>query len=215
MSMLVSALIAEITTETGDSDSTTQDKILVFIKDALRVLTRFVKERSIINRTTLSLTSGAQTVDISSLVDFREEYALWIEVNGRRNPIIRTSRDTFNIIYSSNSTGRPELYRIISNANTIEFERKADQAYTINLEYFGETSVITTGSTLSMRDDIIKIIKDLTFTKVYKDREEENKEANSNALAVAGIDKLNVDFHRQEDPDFITSDDDFVTNVFE
>lgn len=212
--MLVSDLVKEITDVTGDADSTTQDKILIFVKDALRRIPRFAKHRSIINRTTLSLSNNAQTVSISSLTDFFEEYSMWIEVDGRREFIIKPNKDEFNKIYSSNATGRPQLFRIISNANTIEFERKADQAYTITFEYLGTSSVITTGTTLAFRDDVIEVLKDLTWVGVYKDREEEKKQSDAELLGAIGLERLEVEFHRQEDPDFISSSSEEISNIF-
>lgn len=213
--MTVQELIDEITTKTGDSDSTTESKILGAIKSALRRIPRQAKERSVINRTTLSLASGAQTIDISSLTDFFEEYSMWTEVDGKRRFITKVSKDKFNLEYSSNATGRPEMFRIISNANTIEFERKADKAYTITFEYFGNSSNVTTASTLSFRDDIIEIIKDIALTEVFEDREEDDKRSRRDQVAAAGLEKLEADFHRQEDPDFITAEDDFLVDAFE
>jgi len=212
--MTVQELITEITDVTGDSDSTTEAKILIFIKDALRRIPRFAKERSIINRTTLSLAADAQNLDISTLTDFFEEYAMWIEVDGRREPIVRASKDRFNRLYSSNAVGRPQIFRIISNANTIEFERKADQAYTVTFEYLGNSSLVTTATTLQFRDDINLILKDLTWVGVYKDREEESKQRDAEALSIAGLAELESAFHRQEDPNFITSDEDGVSHEF-
>jgi len=204
--MTVQELITEITDVTGDSDSTTEAKILIFIKDALRRLPRFAKERSVINRTTLTLANDAQTVSISSLVDFFEEYSMWIEVDGKRQMIVKISKDRFNEIYSSEATGRPQFFRIISNANTIEFERKADQAYTVTFEYLGNSSVVTTATTLQFRDDINLILKDLTWVQVYEDREEDEKRNRALERAVSGLQQLEDAFHRQEDPDFITTE---------
>lgn len=212
--MTVNELITEITDVTGDSDTSTTDKILIFVKDALRRLPRFAKERSVINRTTLSLSADAQTVSISSLTDFFEVYSMWIEVDGRREFIVKPSKDAFNKIFSSNATGRPQLFRIISNANTIEFERKADQAYTITLEYFGVDSNVTTATTLIFRDDINLILKDLVWEQVRFDREEMDKHEKSLAKAVAGLEELETAFHRQEDPDFISSSSEEVSNIF-
>jgi len=212
--MTVQDMIDEITTVTGDSDSTTQAKILIFVKDALRRLPRFAKERSIINRTTLTLAKDAQTIDISTLTDFFEEYSMWIEIDGRREFILKPNKDAFNKIYSSNATGRPQLFRIVENSNTIEFERKADKAYSVIFEYLGNNSNVTAVSTLIFRDDINLIIKDLTWEQVHTDREEISKHDEKLAKGVAGLDQLEIAFHRQEDPDFVSSSEEEVSNIF-
>ena len=160
------------------------------------------RHKAVLQTTTKSLAVNAQSIDISDLTDLVEVRRIWYIDDNERQIITRKERDRFNEIYSEDSSGEPSFYNN-KDDSTIEFDIKNDEARTLYIEYFGNSSAITTSSSISLRDDIIEILKDGALAYVWDNMEDEVKSGKAEDRFVAVLSKLEDDYEREEYPDYI------------
>lgn len=171
--MTLGEIITEITAEIGgdSTDTTLSSNLLMYCKASLRRLPKRVRDRSLVKIGSVSLSSGSQTASLPT--DFLKERMVWYVNDGRRVEIDRVHFKTFNAErYSSNAIAIPTQYRIYGAS--IEFQAKADQNYTIYLEYFQALTQnsITTSSDFAMREDAVEAFKDLVKSYYYRYEED-------------------------------------------
>lgn len=203
--MTVQELVDEIARKAlGNSsniDSDFQNVCLDAVRSALRRIPRFAKVRSVVKTVYATLNASTQSLDIFTITDFFEERQVYHLLSGKREIIHKLDYESFNEIYSNATTGQPQFYRIVGK--TLEFDKKADKNYTIYIEYFGNDSNVALTDTLTLRDDVLEIVKDGALEYVFDHLEDNNKSTRHGQKFIAGLEKLEVDYHRQEDPDFI------------
>lgn len=201
--MLFSALVDEVITEVGGDvdDSDLSDKVLGFTKSALRRFPRFARNRMIRAKKSGSLSAAAQTMSVpSGVVDI---LALFFEDSGtgKRRDIPRPGLRIFNEAYTSSGSGYPNF--AIIRTNTVEFDRPADQAYTIYFEVNQEIDDIAAGDTVAFSSDRIEILKDGIKYYYYKYVEDAELREESKAVFKGGLDELKKEYQREEMPDHV------------
>lgn len=203
--MTVQSLIDEIArkvlgrAENADDDLT--NLILDGIKSALRRLPRFAKTEVLEKTTTLALSSGSNQIDISSLTDFVRISKIYYVDDGRRYPIIKYS-GKFSDVYSEENEGSPYYYELMED--TLTFDKKADDDYTIYLVYFAmPDDSITTSDTLSLRNDVLEIVKNGATAYVWEGLDNRLKANDERQIFVAGLEKLEADYYRQKVPEYV------------
>ncbi|RLG44247.1 MAG: hypothetical protein DRN81_04960 [Thermoproteota archaeon] len=204
--MTVQNLINEIARKTiGNADNIDTDFtniVLDSIKSALRRLPRFARVKAVIQTTTKQYTATAQSIDISDLTDFVELRTIYYIDSNLRVRVDKKVREEFLDIYTTASSGKPQYYSNLDD-DTIEFDRPNDETRTLYLEYYGNTSTITTGSTVSLRDDIIEILKDGALAYVWEHLEDDGKATKSENRFILGLETLEDDTDNDETPDYI------------
>lgn len=160
--MTVNDLVTEAMDDVGadSTDSTLEAKFLGYFKGALRRLSLKARNRFLTNIISKTLASAGQTITLNTTDYFVRERVIYREKSGRRIPIEKPGAvATFNANYSSSKTGAPQLYRWY-NKLTIEFDRKADQEYTIYIDAFVEVDAVTLATTWEASTAVAEIIKD-------------------------------------------------------
>jgi len=183
--MLISEIRDEIISEVGGdtSDTTLQSLILTFMKGALRIFPAKARSRILVGIDTMTLSSGANTASApSGFIKEVSDQSVWRLNGGNRETIFRYQRDNFQEVYSSETTGNPKYFRVY--AKTFEFDRKADQDYTIYVEHFKEISSIVAGDTFVGNDTELAAMKELA-KKIYYFDYEEDKGRGETSLAIA------------------------------
>ena len=143
MNLTIAQVLTEIIKEVGGDTTDTDfaDIMLVFFKSGLRNVPTFIKDRLILVEETKTLTASAQSIDLSTLTNgfIKEENVWYVGSSGQRIPIIKpVTRQYFNSIYSISGVGKPSYYVI--NGKTMMFDKPADVATTIGLQFFKEIS---------------------------------------------------------------------------
>ncbi len=200
--MLVSAIVTEIITDVGGdtSDTDLTSRVLGYMKSSLRRLPDYYRDKSLKRVSSLSLASGDQTVSLPS--GFLSEVAVWREYQNRRQHItIQKDRQHFNDRYRTDSSGAPE--HVYLYASTMEFDKTADQAYTIYLENFYEIDDIDSGDTFAHNSSIAEIIKDGAKAYYYDYTEEETRATKWMKIFIGGLDKLDAKYIREAIPDHV------------
>lgn len=178
--MLISAIITEIVLEVGgdSSDSTFSTNMLTFLKAGLRRIPAFIRDRVFITIDSVTLSSGSATASLSGLASgLVKERAVWyVGDNNARIPIHRPpSINFFHENYNPSGSGAPQFYHIYGS--TIEFDKKANQAYTIGLDYFKEVSSIVAGDTFIGNEQMLEAVKDFCKMVYYRGYEEDEAKA--------------------------------------
>jgi len=177
MNLTISQIITEIVTEVGGdtSDSDFAASMLVFFKSGIRKVPIFARDRLILTQEEITLSASAQTLDLSTTTKgfIRENHVWYVGDNGVRVKISQPpSREYFNNLYNTNSTGKPTYY--IINGKTMQFEKKADEDLTIGIEFFKELSDIATGDTFFGDERLVEACKGLCKHVYYRDYEEDS-----------------------------------------
>lgn len=199
--MLISDLIDEIITEVGGdvTDTDLQTKTLGFIRSALRRFPRFTRNRMVRSQKSGSLSASAQTMAVpSGVVDILAAY--YLEA-GERKDIFRPKLPRFTEEYRSTGNGSPQYF--IVRTNTVEFDRPADQAYTIYFECNIEIDDVDSTDTWAHSSDRAEIMKDGAKAYYYGYVEDEAKESKSLTLFKAGLDALEREYAREELADHV------------
>lgn len=160
--MTVNDLVTEAMDEVGadSTDSTLEAKFLKFFKSTLRRLSLKARNRFLTNIISKTLASAAQTITLNTTDYFNRERHIYREASGRRIPIDKIgSVRTFDANYSSSNSGAPQFYRWY-NELIIEFDRAADQEYTILIDAFVEVDAVTLATTWTASTAVAEIIKD-------------------------------------------------------
>lgn len=199
--MLISEIRDEIITEIGgdSSDTDLQAKIFQFIKTALRRFPRHTKNRLLLTTSYATLNSGKNYLTIPTY--FIQERLIYLEENGNREPIQKLSLEDFTEKYNSSATGKPDYYRIIGNV--IEFDKTADQDYTIYVEHFKEVDNVNLTDGFFGDTSMVEILKDGVKYYYYLYAEDDARANNQLALFKAGLDELEADFISDDIPTHI------------
>lgn len=202
MNLTITQIITEIVTEVGGdtTDTTFAATMLVFLKSGMRKFPAFVKDRLLLVQEELPLALNAQTLALTGTTKgFLKENHIWYTTaTGQRVPIIPPqSRDYFNQIYQTSSPGKPSYY--IINGKTMQFDKKADEALTIGLEFFKEISDVTGSDTFFGDERTLEACKSLCKVGYYLDYEEdESKSARHERIASGIMLELESDYEDQE-----------------
>jgi hypothetical protein len=142
---------------------------------------------------TATLAAGAQTVSIPD--GFISERDVWVMSGGNRLRCEKALPEVFNDMYTSDSVGAPLYYRIYGT--TIEFYRKADQAYTVYFECFADPSDVTSASAFT---DVraIEVLKDGAKAYYYEYIEDNQKTVEKLSMFKGGLDELEARYISEE-----------------
>jgi hypothetical protein len=193
--MLLADIRAEIISEVGAdaADTALATKVDGFIKSALRRFPLLTRARFMLSIKTATLAAGAQTVELPT--GFISERDIWYQSGGDRLRCEQALSDVFNDMYTSESVGAPEYYRIYGT--TVEFHRKADQAYTLYFECFADPSDVTSASSFT---DIrsIEVLKDGAKAYYYEYIEDNQKSLEKLSMFKGGLDELEARYISEE-----------------
>lgn len=199
--MTILEIVQEVLSEVGEdsSDSELQTLLVGFAKSALRRFPRFTRNKMVrdkksgtlsLNATTMSLPSGVVTV----------ERMFYETTSGDRQEIEMPGLDQFNELYSGQASGAPQYATI--RQRTVEFDRKADQEYTIYFEAIIEIDNVTSSTEFIYSSDRLEILKDgIKFYYYYDYTEDTEKGASKGSLFSDGLNKLETEHTRDEMPD--------------
>lgn len=190
MNLTITQIITEIITEVGGdtSDSDFAAIMLVCFKSGIRKVPIFARDRLILVQEDLTLAAAAQTLDLTTLTNgFIKENHLWyVGTNGIRVPIYKPpSREYFNNLYNTGSSGKPTYY--IINGKTMQFEKKADESLTIGIEFFKELSDIETSDTFFGDERLLEACKGLCKHIYYRDYEEDSTKGKEHQIEARDI----------------------------
>lgn len=201
--MLISEIRDEIIADVGGdtADTGLQAIVLGNIKDALGRFPAYLQSRALTTIGTLTLAAGAGSVALSGLTGFVKERSIWIEKDGQRVVVIYKKRDVFNT-FKNTTIGAPEYYSIYEK--TMEVNRNADQAYTLNVDYFKSIRAVVAGDTFAGNDDQITALKDLAKFVYYTDYQEDANKGLIHMNAAKDIlGELDADYAEQEQGGYV------------
>lgn len=201
--MLISDIRDEIISEIGQdtSDTDFQTKMLKYMKSALRRFPRFARNRMLVSTKSGSLSAAASTMSLpDTIVSVRK---CWYQTtDNRRVEITRPGTDTFTEEYRGNGSGAPNYF--IVRQDTVEFDRPADQAYTIYFESFIEIDDVAAGDTWAHSNDRAEILKDGAKMNYYvQDAEDMEKGSFYADLFAKNLKLLEAEYLREEFPDYV------------
>lgn len=200
--MLVSSLITEIIKQVGgDADDTDLEaRVLTDFKSALRRLPDYYRDTSLKRVSSVTLSAAAQTASLPS--GTLSVVAMWRTHSNRRHEIvIQKDRGKFNEKYRTDISSAPEHAFIYGS--TIEFDKTADQNYTISVENFYEIDDVASTDTFAHNSSIAEIIKDGAKAYYYGYTEEESKESKWMAAFEDGLSKIDAKYIRDAVPDHV------------
>lgn len=203
--MTIQDIIDEVIQQVGGDvdDTELSTKLLIDAKSALRRFPIFRKTGICKSIASGSLYSAASTMTKpSGVVQIIGD--AWIEENGNRFEIIHEKNEAnFRDIYRGSSSGRPQYFHLVANSNTIEFDRKADQAYTVYFPALISIANITAATVWSYTDEEAEILKDGIKMNYYDTEEDDTLSSKFEARFSAGLAKLEEKWMREEYPDYI------------
>lgn len=169
--MTVQQIIDEIQAESviDLADAT----LLNHFKAGLRYISSLIEDRVFLAEGTVTLLSGYQTASLGGLSSaFTKERHVWYVSGGARVPIIKApSLAYFHDVYTTTGTGKPSYYRIYGT--TIQFDKLADEAVTIGLDYFKEISSVALVDTFLGDERLIQAAKYACKAEYYSSYEED------------------------------------------
>ena len=203
--MTVQSLIDEVARKVvGSSANADTDFInlaLDGVKSALRRLPRFARAQCLIETDYTTLLEGTQELNISSITGLVSIKEIYYVDDGERYEI-KKYEGKFSDVYSSSDDGEPAFYQL--RGDVITFDKLADQDYTIYLVYYATPdNDITVSSTLSLRNDILEVVKDGVLAYVWDGMEDDNKSSKAENRFVAGLTKIEEDYYRDITPEYI------------
>lgn len=194
----------EIVTDLGldPADEESNARVLTFIKAGLRRLPRHVRDRALTTIASDTLEAGNYTMCMPA--NFAKERELWHERDGKRIRIQRaTNQQAFHDEINKSAYGQPDTYRVVGK--TIEFNRRADQNYTIYIDYHKVTSInndltsVDEDDTFAGREDMVETFKELVKGLYIKDYEEDpQRAAGYLSIAQTELQKMSDDYMEQE-----------------
>lgn len=203
--MTVQEIIQEIVSEVVSDLAYTDARWLNYFKSASRLLPSFAQSRLFISEGTVTLTTGASSVILTSLSPkfISERSVWWVDTDGSPVTIDKAqSTSILKNLYSATASGKPELYQIKSQ--TIYFDKKADSALTIWLDYFKEISTVVLADTVAMDERVIEALKSFTKAQYFMQYEKDSESADWNSkLAAALVKKMNSEYENQEGQEHI------------
>ena len=203
--MTVQSLIDEIARKvvgsSANADTDFTNLALDGIKSALRRLPRFARTQCLIETDYTTLLEGTQELNVSSITGLVSIKEIYYVDDGERYEI-KKFEGKFKDVYSSSDSGEPAFYQL--RGDVVTFDKLADQDYTIYLVYYATPdNDITASSTLSLRNDILEVVKDGALAYVYEGMEDENKAAISQNRFIAGLTKIEEDYYRDITPEYV------------
>lgn len=169
--MTVQQIIDEIQAESviDLADAT----LLNHFKAGLRYISSLIEDRVFLAEGTITLSSGAQTASLGGLSSaFTKERHVWYVSEGARVTIAKPpSLAYFHDVYTTTGTGKPSYYRI--RGTTIQFDKLADEAVTIGLDYFKEISAVALVDTFLGDERLIQAAKYACKAEYYSSYEED------------------------------------------
>lgn len=180
MNLTIEQVITEIVTEVG-GDTTDDDFaaiMLVFFKSGIRKFPTFIRDRLLLVIEELTLSSGDQSLDLTTLTKgfLKENHVWWVGTNDNRLPIIPPPyREYFNRIYNTSGVGKPIYYVI--NEKTMLFEKKTDQDITVGIEFFKEISNVSTTDLFFGDERTLEACKELCKQGYFLDYEEDERKS--------------------------------------
>ena len=199
--MTISEIITEVMGDVGadTTDSGLTALMLTWTKATLRRFPRFARNRMMRAKKSGSLSAAASTMSVpSGVVDILK---LFYEESGERKEIERPGIDKFTEEYRGEGSGPPQY--CIVRTNTVEFDRPADQAYTIYYECNQEIDAVASSDTWSYSSDKAEILKDGMKFYYYGYVEDSEKRDESKGNFKAGLDTLETEYIREEIPDHV------------
>jgi hypothetical protein len=202
MVLTIDNILDEIVEEVGGdtADTTFKTLMLRFLKEGIRHVPAFIKSRLFIALGTRTLAATSTSVSLSALSPgfIAERSVWWVTTENKRDTIFRAnSHHHFNSIYNPAATGSPRIYRVYDK--TMEFDRTADQSYTIGIEYFKEVSAVTTTDTFFGDDSLLSAVKHFCKMVYYGDYEEDSEKRDKHEdQGGAIIRQLQGDYEAQE-----------------
>ena len=198
---LIDEIARKILGNASNADTDFTNLALDAIKSALRRLPRFTRAQCLIETDYTTLLSGTQELDISSITGFVSIKEIYYVDDGERYEI-KKYEGKFSDVYSSEDDGEPAFYQL--RGNVITFDRLANQDYTIYLVYYATPdNDISASDTLSLRNDILEIIKDGALAYVWDNLEDDNKSAKAENRFISGLSKIEEDYYRDITPEYI------------
>ena len=202
MTLTIDNILDEIIAEVGGdtTDSAFKTLMLGFMKTGIRHIPALIRSRLFITIQTKTLAALAYSIDLSSLDPgfIKERAVWWVTTENKRQAInLANSHSQFNDIFNQNANGTPRVYRVYDK--TMEFDRSANQQYTIGIEYFKEVSAISTSNTFFGDDSLLAAVKHYTKMVYYGDYEEDEVKQNRHERQGGKIIfELEGDFEAQE-----------------
>lgn len=194
--MTITNIIAEIIAEVGEdsSDTTMAANMLTFLKGACRMIPLYTKERSVVVISPVTLSADAYTASLPS--GFIEERQLFYVESNKPIPITKITEAQMIDRQVREGSGAPKEYRIYGA--TIEFTRKADQSYTVYVEYFKMDSAVAGGDTFVGSEQLVEALKALTKSKYYGSNEDDIKRDSYASQGISILRTINGKFIEQE-----------------
>lgn len=194
--MTISEMRDEIIVDLGldDEDSDVLAKVLAWIKQALRKLPLYARDRLLITTKSATLAASSNSLELPS--DFINERYVYRVSGSARIEIRKQSYESFHASHSTSGSGNPNTYMI--KDGVIYFDRSESEAETVYLEYFQDESGVSLTTDFFGSTDIAEIIKDLA--KSYHFEYEEDYEGADRYIVKAtdGFRRLDERYQAEE-----------------
>lgn len=190
--MLISDIITEAMKEVGaDLDDTDlEEKMLTLVKGALRWFPLFCRDELLVATSYATLEAGANylTTPTGFIREVGEDSVYYIE-DGAHKIITKLTDKEFRAVVNTSNTGKPQYYRVISNA--IEFDRSADADIDIYIEHFVEVDDVAADDTFFGNTTMVEILKQGVKATYYSDYVEDPAKGREKLdLFKAGLDEI-------------------------
>ncbi len=181
--MTIQDVIDEMAQEVGGSTSDADLEAILFVcfKAGLRRVGTYLLSRTFFLQGSVTLSSGAYEVSLSTLSGFIKERAVWyLDSNNVRVPIYpHLSVQTFHNNFSPNQYGKPARY-LVYNKDMIQFDRRSDSDLTIGLDYQKSISGVSLGDTFLGDEQMLEVAKSFGYERYYRNYEEDKTKADDN-----------------------------------
>jgi hypothetical protein len=198
--MLISDIILEVIDEVGgdQADTGLVAKMLTFAKGALRRFPLFCRERLISDVSYATLLQGSNYLTTpTGFIRETGEDSVYYEDSGARKIITKLPAASFSAQVNTNSIGKPEYYRIVSNV--MEFDKKADSDIVIFVEHFQESDIVTPTTDFFGNTSMQEILKDGMKYTYYSDYVEDPVKGKEKlALFQTGLEELESKYMMSE-----------------
>jgi len=200
----VEDLIDEMIRQVGKGgdleDADLREVMLDGVKSALRRLPLHASDRCIRDKTSGSLTSGAQTMAVPS--GSLQILGIWILNGSERIEVFKQGLEDFNRLYRSSGAAMPSYFHV--RGSVIEFNVPADQTYSVIVERTIEIDNVTEETSLTFDSSVFEIVKDGAKSIYYFEYEEDTeKGVGKNNQFEAGLRKIEARDFRLTYPDYV------------
>ncbi len=197
--MLISEIISDVILDVGgeSGDTTLTTNMLAWAKSALRRFALFTRARPFKTTSTVSVSSGANSVALPS--GFLREVFVYRKSSGADIEIEK--HPNFKTVVNTSSSGELLYYEIIGS--TIYFDKNSSGGETVYIEHYKEIDGVASGDTWDYSSPMIEVLKDGMKYYYYKNVEDSPNAAESLNLFKAGLDKIEEDFIIDNSPGYI------------